>query len=114
MRSYYKMASYNVHADTPKSIFSRLGVLGDQSLILAGASDAGFTEPGQNAAFTLVQITTLLLSERMSNLDVMMRMQLLVMIRDEIPDAFMRADRKLQRDHAKLQSERAGKASSAT
>ncbi len=101
MRSYYKMASYNVHADTPKSIFSRLGVLGDQSLILAGASDAGFRDPGQNAAITLLQITAVLLSERMSNLDVMIKMQALTMIRDQIADAFMRADRKLQRDHAK-------------
>ena len=58
-------------------------------------------DPGQNAAITLLQITAVLLSERMSNLDVMIKMQALTMIRDQIADAFMRADRKLQRDHAK-------------
>lgn len=110
MRAYYKMASYNVHADTPKSIFCRLGVMGDQSIVVAGATDAGFTDPGQNAAITLVQITALLLADRMSNLDVWVKAQALIMIRDEIPDAFMRADRKLKRDHAKLQTERAGNA----
>lgn len=55
MRPYYKMASYGVHADS-KGIFFRLGILGDQSLILAGASDAGFVDSGQNTAITLVQI----------------------------------------------------------
>jgi len=102
MRSYYKMASYNVHADTPKSIFCRLGVIGDQSIVIAGATDAGFTEPAQNAAITLIQITGLLLADRASNLDVMTKLRALTMIRDEIPDSFMRTERKLKRDHARL------------
>ena len=59
MRSYYKMASYNVHADA-KGVFHRLGVLGDPSMVITGASDAGFVDPGQNTATTLVQITALL------------------------------------------------------
>jgi hypothetical protein len=102
MRSYYKMASYNVHADTSKSIFFRLGVIGDQSIIVAGATDAGFTEPAQNAAIALVQITALLLQDRISNLDAMIQLQALIMIRDEIPDVFVRVAHKLKRDHAKL------------
>jgi hypothetical protein len=102
MRSYYKMASYNVHADTSKSIFFRLGVIGDRSIVIAGATDAGFTEPAQNAAITLVQITGLLLADRMSNLDVMIKLRALMMIRDEVPDVFMRAERKLKRDHARF------------
>ncbi|MEA2876479.1 MAG: hypothetical protein QOF14_1675 [Hyphomicrobiales bacterium] len=104
MRSYYKMASYNVHADTPKSIFFRLGVIGDQSIVVAGATDAGFTEPAQNAAITLVQITALLIADRVSNLDVMIKLQALNMICDKIPDAFMRAERKLKRDHKRMRS----------
>ena len=106
MRSYYKMASYSVHADTPKSIFFRLGVVGDRSIVTAGATDAGFTEPAQNAAVTLVQITALLLEDRMSNLDVMSQLQALNIIRDKIPDAFMRAERKLERDHREIQRNR--------
>ena len=102
MRSYYKMASYNVHSDTAKSIFWRLGVIGDQSIIVAGATDAGFAEPAQNAAITLVQITALLLSERISSLDVMIQLRALSMMRDEILDAFMRAERELKRDHRAL------------
>jgi hypothetical protein len=89
--------------------------MGDQSIIIAGATDAGFTDPGQNAAITLVQMTALLLEDRISNLDVMIMLQALAMMRDEIPDALMRADRKLKRDHAKLRRERnLGTASSRT
>ena len=94
MRSYYKMASYNVHADA-KGVFHRLGVLGDPSIMIAGASDAGFVEPGQNTAITLVQITTLLFRERLANLDAMIRMQLLIKVRDGIPGALMKASRSL-------------------
>jgi uncharacterized protein DUF5677 len=104
MRSYYKMASYNVHADA-KGVFHRLGVLGDPSRVIAGASDAGFAEPGQNTAITLVQITALLFRGRMSNLDIMIRMQLLISVRNEVPGALLKASRSLDRDHARLQAE---------
>ena len=102
-RTYYKMASYGVHADS-KGIFFRLGVLGDELLILAGASDAGFVDPGQNTAITLVQITGLLFGERIGNLDAMARMQMLLKLREEAIEEFVRAGRKLDRDHAKLRA----------
>lgn len=102
MRPYYKMASYNVHADA-KGIFHRLGVLGDRSMVIAGASDAGFVEPGQNVAISLVQITTLLFRDHLANLDAMIQMQLLIMVRDEVPEALARASRSLERDHVQLQ-----------
>jgi hypothetical protein len=104
MRSYYKMASYNVHADA-KGVFHRLGVLGDPWMVIAGASDAGFVDPGQNTAITLVQITALLFRDRISNLDIMIRMQLLILVRDEIPGALEKASRSFDRDHARLQAE---------
>lgn len=102
MRPYYKMASYNVHADA-KGVFHRLGVLGDPSMVIAGASDAGFVEPGQKTAITLVQITALLFRDRISNLDTMIRTQLLMLVRDEIPGALVKASRSLDRDHARMQ-----------
>lgn len=104
MRSYYKMASYNVHADA-KGVYHRLGVLGDPSMVISGASDAGFVEPGQNTAIALVQMTALLFRERMSNLDIMIQTQLLILLRDEITRALVKASRSLDRDHARLQAE---------
>lgn len=98
MRSYYKLASFNVHADI-KGITHRLGLLDEQHGILAGASNAGLEEPGQNAAITCVQITTLLMSDRQSNVDTMVQMLVMATLRDEIVDAFVSAHRRVVRAH---------------
>jgi hypothetical protein len=100
MRSHYKLACHNVHAG-PHSIFFRLGLLGDNSVLLAGPSNAGFVEPGQNAALTLTQITTLLLAEN-HDLDTIVWMNVLVELCGDVSRALVRADTKLRRDEAKV------------
>lgn len=97
MRSHYRMASYNVHASS-RGAFFRLSLL-DSSGIIAGASNAGLAEPGQNTAFTLTLVTTLLYGPRWK-FDDIVALQVLSRLRDEIPSAFLRAERKLQRDDA--------------
>lgn len=57
LRSYYRMASHNVHAN-PKGVFFRLGVLDESQVLLAGASNAGLTDPGQCTALSLAQLST--------------------------------------------------------
>ena len=96
MSPFYKLASYNVHAG-PHALYFRLGLLGETGL-LAGASNAGLTEPGQNTAFSLTLISILLVGDSV-NLDHLVTMNLLQLLRDEIPRAFFKADRKLQVDH---------------
>jgi len=95
MRSYYKFASYNVHAGI-KGITYRLGLL-DRRVMLAGASNAGFEEPLQNTAVTLTRITSLLLDD-LTSIDDQVVMRVLLKLQDEIPPAAMRAARKLKRD----------------
>jgi len=99
-RSYYKMASYNVHA-SPRGIYDRLGY-DAQRAIIAGPTNAGLTEPGQNTAFTLALITYLLYREpyTMPNL---ISLRMLADLRDEIPPLFARAESKLRRDEGKIQ-----------
>ncbi len=58
MRSHYQMGNDNVHAGI-KSMFVRLGLLGDYDGLLAGRSNAGLMEPGQNAAYTLTRLSVL-------------------------------------------------------
>jgi hypothetical protein len=101
MRPYYKLASDNVHAGT-KGLFYRLGQLSDQSFIIAGASNFGFADPGQNTAFTITQITHLLYAQRKSTLETSIEIQTLILLRDQIVRALGRADRKLRQDHAEL------------
>ncbi len=102
MRSHYKMASQNVHAGV-KGITDQFGMLPDSPAILAGVSNAGLDEPGQNAAITLNQITFLLLGPRIQ-LDELVTMRILVDIQKQTIDAFARAGRKLEREVKRRQA----------
>lgn len=97
MRSHYKFASQNVHAGA-KGIFYRLSSIDNESDVFAGASNAGFEEPAQNTAISLMQITGLLNHERMSKVDVIVELKTLLLLSDEISTEFVRAARRLQRD----------------
>lgn len=98
MRSYHKMASYNVHADI-RGLVHQLGSFDDVPTILAGPSAYGLVEPGQNAAITIVQITGLLEHERASKLDTMIRLKILLLLRGKAINAFVKSDRKMKREH---------------
>lgn len=99
MQSYYRMASYNVHASS-KGIAFRLGLLGegDSPVMLAGASNAGFVEPARNAASDLVHITSLL-AHGTARFDRMVEWQILIQLRDELIPKLDRAHRDLEKSH---------------
>ncbi len=99
MQSYYRLASYNVHASS-KGIGFRLGLLDGEgmSVMLAGASNAGFVEPARNAAFDLVHITSLL-AHGTARFDRMVEWQILIQLRDELLPKLARANRDLKRSH---------------
>ncbi len=95
MRSHYQIGNDNVHAGV-KSIFVRLGLLDDYSRLLAGRSNAGMMEPGQNTAHTLTQISALACLP--GKFDDLVIAQMIRMLRDEIPGSFYHADKRLRRD----------------
>jgi len=103
MNSYYKLASFNIHAGA-RAMFFRLTDLGDSAMPVAGRSNAGLVEPGQNTAFTLVQITGALIGTT-TNLERLVELQSILKIRDAIPGALGRADRKLRKDEKARQRE---------
>jgi hypothetical protein len=96
MRSYYRMASHPVHAG-PKGITFQMGVLGDQATILAGASNAGFADPAERMAVSLVQITMLLM-EPSEVIDDLVALRCMVDLRDQIVRDAMDAHHALLRD----------------
>ena len=98
MRSFYQMGNDNIHAGI-KSMFVRLGALFDYDRLIAGRSNAGLTDPGQNAAHTLTQIAVMVCNR--GTLDDIVAAKIVVMLRDEIPRAFDRAHNKLRKDHRK-------------
>jgi len=95
MRSHYQMGNDNVHAGV-KSMFVRLGLLDDYGRLLAGRSNAGLMEPGQNTAHTLTQISALVCLP--GKFDDLVIAQMIRMLRDEIPRSFYHADKRLRKD----------------
>jgi Family of unknown function (DUF5677) len=100
MRSYYKLASYNVHA-SPKGLSCRIGTIDDPSLLIAGATNAGLEEPGQKSAFSLSQTTSLLFSPPFK-LDDLVHLHVLIFLRDAATENFLKAAEKLRRDEVAL------------
>ena len=100
MQPYYKFASYNVHA-TPKGLAFRVATLDDPGLLIAGSSNAGLEEPGQNMAVSLTQVTHLLLDSR-NRMDDIATMKVLLAVRDEAVFCLQKADRVLRRDDADI------------
>ncbi|MCD9007694.1 DUF5677 domain-containing protein [Luteimonas sp. XNQY3] len=96
MRSHYKMASHNVHAGV-KGITHRLGLLAGSRIMLAGASNAGLDEPGQNTAITLTQITFALFGPRWP-IDDLVMLKAISGLRDKAVQAFVRTGRRLDRE----------------
>ena len=96
MRSHYKMASHNVHAST-KGIAYRLGSLNRQYAVIAGASNVGFVEPGQNLALSLMHITMLLLPTSWT-LDKIAQLMALNKLHARIPRALAQSERAIAKD----------------
>lgn len=95
MRSHYQMGNDNIHAGI-KSMYVRLGLM-DYDGLLAGRSNGGLMEPGQNAAHTLTQLSAIVcLSEPI--LDDLVAGEMMQALRNEIPQSFNRADKQLRRD----------------
>jgi len=95
MRAHYQMGNDNIHAGI-KSMYVRLGLF-DYGGLLAGRSNAGLTEPGQNAAHTLTQLAAIVCLSRPS-LDDLVIGEMLKTLMDEIPRSFARAELRLRRD----------------
>lgn len=96
MRSFYKMASHSIHAGT-QAIYWQLGQLGSEFPI-AGRSNAGLADPGQNTALSLCQITVMLFSKNFT-LDDIVHMKTLNKILQKAQREFIKANRRLLRDH---------------
>ncbi|MDQ3126735.1 MAG: DUF5677 domain-containing protein [Pseudomonadota bacterium] len=99
MKSIYKAASYPVHAGA-RSLYYSHAQLDPFDGPTAGATNAGLLVPGQNLAYTLVQITGNLLSKRRNTLDHIVDLRVLVSLRDLVPPALQRAERQLRKDEA--------------
>jgi hypothetical protein len=102
MRSHYQMGNDNVHAGI-KSMYVRLGLVGNYDGLLSGRSNGGLMDPGQNAADTLTQISIIACSSE-PNFDDVVVADMMRMLRDEIPRSFYTADKQLRKDDKKYRA----------
>jgi hypothetical protein len=94
-RPYYKLASHGVHANAKGLMFS-VGVHPERDVLLTGRSNLGLEVAGQNAAISLLQVTSALISLD-PTLDSIVFSQVLVGLTDRTIDAFVRAHAELTR-----------------
>lgn len=59
MKSHYKLANNYVHGGAKAFLF-KMGMIDSDKVMLAGPTNYGMADPGQNTAYTLLQITTTL------------------------------------------------------
>ena len=93
-RPYYRFASHNVHAN-PKGVFFRLGLIEQFGTLLAGASNYGLADPGQNTAISLGQATTALTSLE-PTLDDIVALKVVLLMMNQIPESFARVQRDIE------------------
>jgi hypothetical protein len=94
---YYRMASHNVHAN-PKGVNFKLGLFGEEHVLLAGPSNAGFADPGHTTAISLNQVSSVLL-EFLPNLDHCVTLMVMHQLESEIGPALLAAQHQLEEDH---------------
>ena len=90
---FYTLANLNVHAG-PRGLLFRLGLTSEQHkrVMLSGSSVIGLGDPIQNAAYSLMLLTTYLLTFD-TNLDCLVILNLLMKLEGEIFDAVEKAIR---------------------
>ena len=100
-RPYYRMASHGVHANPKGLIFDighpTLDIPGYKRTVFAGASNAGLADPGQAALISLNQCTATFLIYK-TDLDTLMKLQVLDSFVREACQAFIEIHRGLMRE----------------
>lgn len=98
MSGYYKIASFNVHAGA-RSLFFNLSAMSLSDTIISGRSNAGLREPGERAAHALLYVTSLFVGPIGQNINRLIEMKTLVMIRDKTIASFAKAESQMIKDH---------------
>jgi len=93
-RPFYKMANNYVHSG-PKGFLFKLGLYNTNDIMLAGPSNYGFADPGQNTAFSLVH-TTLILLEFETYLENNVYIELFIRFTDRISEEFVKVQKQIE------------------
>jgi hypothetical protein len=100
LRSYYRMASYPIHAG-PKGITFDIGLMGHAEVMLAGPSNAGLADPGHSMCISLTQVTIALLNQT-PGVRSSVTLRVLLELTDLAGDALIAAHNKLEEDESEI------------
>ncbi len=98
LRPYYKMASYNVHAN-PKGVLFKLGLTDQAEVLLAGASNFGLADPGQNTALSMTQVSAAL-GQVDPTLDSIVTLKIMTELSHEVASAFVEGQTQMEENAA--------------
>lgn len=98
----YKSASFKVHAGVA-GLIRMLGVPTDEKVVLTGATNAGLQLPAISTAFSLLQITSLVLEE-VDDFEVAVKIKVLIALRDRVESECVCAAQKLEKDELKVRA----------
>lgn len=96
-RPFYKMANNFIHSGS-KGIIFKLGLYDTDNIMLAGPSNYGLADPGQNTAFSLLH-ATLPLIEFETYLEDSVYVELFKKFRDRISDEFVRIQDQIEKEN---------------
>lgn len=100
----YKLSSFKVHAGSAGALRT-LGTVGNNSVIHAGATNAGLQTPAIDTAFSLLQITSLVFPNP-NQMDTAVQMKALLILRDKVVTECRKAAKKLEEDEVRYQEGR--------
>jgi hypothetical protein len=97
LRPYHRTASYAVHAQ-PLGTFYRLGLVDESNTLLAGPSNFGLAEAGQNAALSLARVTCAVLKLSEMTTDVAIYIHIISRVSQAAEGAFARIQAELKKE----------------
>ncbi|MNI44912.1 hypothetical protein D3C73_993100 [compost metagenome] len=100
LRPFYKLACNYVHLGPKASSFS-LGLMVGSNLLIAGASNYGLADPGQNTSISLTQITTCLLIAYPSYQRLMIAKVMSLLV-DEICESFVEVQMNIKNEEMNI------------
>lgn len=94
IRPFYKWACNTIHAG-PKAAYYSIGICGASNVMLAGPTNYGFADPGQNTALAIFQLTSNLVLNFM-DYDNIVELNILSSFLEETKSKFFEIQKKIE------------------
>lgn len=102
LRSHYKMASHPVHGNA-QGIFFQLGMIRETSMLMAGPSNSGLSEPGQSTGLSILQLSGATASLQ-PTLDSIVAVKIMQLLQAQLAASFADVENALEQEEAAFAS----------